>query len=172
MGTVSVEFVPTDEDQDGYTVSDGDCNDTDPLIHPNAAEVCDGMDNNCNNLLDEVGYVFGGFVSPLSSDGSSVFKAGRTIPVKIALTDCAGSSDPDAQVSISIGKISNAVEGTVELLDVEASGAANTGAYFRYDPVAEQYIYNLSTKGLYTGTYRLSAHTDNGDAYSVDFSLK
>ncbi len=135
-------------------------------------ETCDGLDNDCNGLTDEAGYLFNGFQEPINPDSSSIFKAGRTIPAKIALTDCSGSSVPDAQVSISIGKISNTVEGTVELLDVEASGNANTGTYFRYDPVTEQYIYNLSTKGLSTGTYRLSAHTDNSDAYSVDFSLK
>jgi hypothetical protein len=30
-----------------------DCDDTDPLIHPNAADVCDTVDNNCQNGADE-----------------------------------------------------------------------------------------------------------------------
>ncbi|MFZ0610876.1 MAG: MopE-related protein [Desulfobacterales bacterium] len=38
-----------DGDDDGYTVSDGDCNDTNPGIHPGAAEICgDGVDQDCN----------------------------------------------------------------------------------------------------------------------------
>ncbi len=29
-----------------------DCNDTDPLIHPGRQEVCDGVDNDCDNAID------------------------------------------------------------------------------------------------------------------------
>jgi len=31
----------------------GDCNDNDNTIHPNALELCDGKDNNCNGQIDE-----------------------------------------------------------------------------------------------------------------------
>ena len=45
-----------DADSDGYTTCDGDCND-DPFIgntiYPGATEICDGLDNDCNNLADE-----------------------------------------------------------------------------------------------------------------------
>jgi hypothetical protein len=33
----------------------GDCNDTDPKAHPGMKEVCDGIDNDCNNKTDESG---------------------------------------------------------------------------------------------------------------------
>lgn len=31
----------------------GDCNDHDPLINPEADEICDNIDNNCNSLIDD-----------------------------------------------------------------------------------------------------------------------
>jgi len=34
-------------------LQNGDCDDTDPTINPNAPEVCDGIDNNCNGQIDE-----------------------------------------------------------------------------------------------------------------------
>jgi hypothetical protein len=39
----------------GYVLSakPGDCNDNNPNINPEKAEICDGEDNNCNNQIDE-----------------------------------------------------------------------------------------------------------------------
>jgi hypothetical protein len=60
-----------DADKDGYTdgttkvacekpsdeyvssATAGDCNDNDPNINPARPEICDGIDNNCNGLIDE-----------------------------------------------------------------------------------------------------------------------
>ena len=42
-----------DLDEDGYTTCDGDCDDGDPTINPGAEEVCDGIDNDCDDATDE-----------------------------------------------------------------------------------------------------------------------
>ncbi|HLD21627.1 MAG TPA: putative metal-binding motif-containing protein, partial [Patescibacteria group bacterium] len=57
-GLVDEDF---DWDEDGYFAGEEcedvyaqlDCNDEDATLHPNAEEVCDGVDNNCNSAIDE-----------------------------------------------------------------------------------------------------------------------
>lgn len=42
-----------DQDQDGFTPNQGDCDDTNDQINPEAIEICDEVDNNCNSFADE-----------------------------------------------------------------------------------------------------------------------
>ncbi|MDP2315891.1 MAG: MopE-related protein [Pseudomonadota bacterium] len=44
---------PADNDGDGVTAADGDCDDADAALYPGRAEDCDGIDNNCNGVVDE-----------------------------------------------------------------------------------------------------------------------
>ena len=53
--TVDFSIVPLDGDGDGTTTGDlggDDCDDTNPDIGPGADEVCDGVDNDCDGLVD------------------------------------------------------------------------------------------------------------------------
>ncbi len=43
---------PRDEDGDGY-LSSIDCDDQDEEVHPGASELCDGVDNDCDDEIDE-----------------------------------------------------------------------------------------------------------------------
>lgn len=42
-----------DQDMDGYCAIVEDCIDTDPLTYPGAPEICDGIDNDCDDNIDE-----------------------------------------------------------------------------------------------------------------------
>ena len=42
-----------DADGDGFTPAQGDCDDRNPAVNPNATEVCDGIDNNCSGIPDD-----------------------------------------------------------------------------------------------------------------------
>jgi MYXO-CTERM domain-containing protein len=42
-----------DQDHDGYSPEDGDCDDTDPDTYPGAPEKLDHVDNDCDSLVDE-----------------------------------------------------------------------------------------------------------------------
>jgi hypothetical protein len=42
-----------DEDGDGWTIADGDCNDTRPEINPDMPEISNGFDDDCNGEADD-----------------------------------------------------------------------------------------------------------------------
>ncbi|MCK6503108.1 right-handed parallel beta-helix repeat-containing protein [Myxococcota bacterium] len=42
-----------DQDGDGYTVAEGDCDDLDPWANPGETEWCDDIDNDCDDVVDE-----------------------------------------------------------------------------------------------------------------------
>lgn len=89
-GGLQSKTVYTDNDADGYgdptsvttscnaapnTVSiGGDCNDSNLAIYPSAAEVCDGLDNDCNGGTDDLA---GAVLNPLDSSIDYVSEPGN-----------------------------------------------------------------------------------------------
>ena len=60
-------FYNNDQDADGYDLS-SDCDDNDSSVYPDAPEICDGKDNNCNLETDE-GLVFNTYYADADGDG-------------------------------------------------------------------------------------------------------
>ena len=113
--------------------------------------------------------IFGGFRPPINPDGSSVWKAGRTIPVKFALYDPLGNPIANATchlaclpwVEESVGAVSESAEAT----------SADAGDTFRYCPESEQYIYNLSTKGMEPGAYLLEVTAEGWPGFKATVKI-
>src|SRR5262245_50088575 len=48
-------LAPTrDNDGDGFSYKQGDCDDRNPSIYPGAPELCDNKDHNCNGIYDDI----------------------------------------------------------------------------------------------------------------------
>src|SRR5439155_22243518 len=82
-------------------------------------------------------YAWSGVLQPINADGSSVFKAGSTVPVKFAL---AGASACLTGLAATLGyaKVSDGVAGGVN--EAVSTSQATAGNLFRYDASAGQYI--------------------------------
>jgi parallel beta-helix repeat protein len=117
-----------------------------------------------------VRYSYGGILQPVDIDGASIFKFGSTVPLKFQLKDSNGTIITSAVATLSLVKKADSVLGT----DAEAvvTSNANTGNLFRYSTDGSQYIYNLSTKTLSTGTWKARITLDDGTTKEVEFSLK
>ncbi len=94
---------------------------------------------------------------PINPDGSSVFKYGSTIPVKVRITDCAGAPVPGLAPTIGLSLANASTPPPPINEDVYSTSASDTGNTMRYDASAGQYIYNFNTKS--------SAVTDQNATY-------
>lgn len=114
-------------------------------------------------------YNFIGFLPPIPSDGSGVFKLGRTIPVKFQLTDAKGTLISSAVAHLTLQMLSGGMPvGTP--IDATAPGNSDVGDLFRFD--GTQYIFNLSTKPLSMGIWQLQARLDDGTVHTVAMGTK
>jgi len=53
VAAIDFPLPPDDLDGDGFSPSQGDCNDSDPEAFPQNVEVFDGVDNDCDSTVDE-----------------------------------------------------------------------------------------------------------------------
>ncbi len=117
-----------------------------------------------------VRYATSNVLQPINPDGSSLFNLNRTIPVKFRAWDVFGFTVTDATAHLYVTKISSVVLGQV--LEPEVLVDGDTNNLFRYDAAGEQYIYNLSTKGMTIGTYLIRIGLNDGGSIYTIVSLR
>ena len=115
-------------------------------------------------------YNYSGILQPINQDGSSVFKLGRTIPVKFQLRNSTGNFVSNAVAKIYLTKTSDSITGTE--IEANSTSSATTGNLFRYDITENQYIFNLDTKPLTAGTWQIRIELDDGTSKYVTIGLK
>jgi hypothetical protein len=97
-------------------------------------------------------YATSPLLAPVNADGSSNFRRGSTIPLKVRITDCAGAPVPGLLPLVLLERT-----GPASGRQNEGSAAAPGGVVplMRFDARAGQYVVNLSTRLLPTGAYRV-----------------
>ena len=104
------------------------------------------------------------FLQPINvpPQAQGVFKAGSTIPVKFQLFLADGvTSVATAVATIRVNRVSDGA--TVAVL----SNGPSAGTTFRYDAVAQQYVFNVDTKNWTAGSYQITALLDDGSQITV-----
>jgi hypothetical protein len=73
---------PDDQDGDGYTPDDGDCNDTEPTVFPGATEVlCDQVDSDCDGWGEGVAAVMDGMEFVSLTSAAAALTQGATLAI-------------------------------------------------------------------------------------------
>lgn len=92
-------------------------------------------------------YNMTGILAPFNADGTSVWKYGSTLPVKVRITDCNGS--PVSGLAPKVGTtLQDSSDPSISIDEAASTSAADTTGILRYDPTAGQYIYNFGSKHL------------------------
>jgi hypothetical protein len=100
-----------------------------------------------------VAYSYGGAIDPINADGSSIYNLNRTIPLRLKVLDSAGAMVPGLAPRLYPSKLSNSVWGTeLEALSTNAPDSGNT---FLWLNASSGHKFNLATKPLSVGTWRL-----------------
>lgn len=118
-------------------------------------------------------YAIGAIQSPFNADGSSVFKYGSTVPVKVRITDCANVTVTTLAPTIRVGLGSSTAPSTAINETVDSTSAADTTGVMRYDTTSSQYIYNMATKSLTDGDAKYVVKVaDAGASVQQNFGLR
>src|SRR5262249_17771134 len=108
----------------------------------------------------------------VNADGSSVFQAGSTVPVKFRVCDADGNSIGTAG-TVRDFRLVQVVQGTVSNEANEPPDANNKFTQFRFDPTDQQWVFQISTDNLAANrTYYYQIVLADGSSIFFRFGLQ
>jgi hypothetical protein len=110
-----------------------------------------------------VPYDFENCLAPLTLN-SKDFKKMSTIPVKCVYNTTTGDPVTNATIELYTGATGST--------PAVSSGGSNDGNDFRYSPVGEFWIFNLSTKSLVIGNNLLTIKSNDGEEETITIKVK
>jgi len=111
-------------------------------------------------------------LQPVAANGSSVFNGGRTVPIKFRVGDANGNSI-GAPGTVTGFRIIQVIAGTVSTPVDLPPNSTNGDTAFRFDPTAQQWIFNLNTSGLSAGsTYVFRISLVDGSHIDFQFGVR
>ncbi len=114
-----------DADGDGFTGCAGDCDDTNAAVHPGALEACNGIDDDCNGVIDS------GLAAPAVHPALTEAKAGTASQLAwAAVPGATGYDVVKGSLTTLRGTLGDFSSSTTACLgsDVPAPGASDTEA--------------------------------------------
>jgi len=115
-----------DEDGDGWAVED-DCDDTDPAVNPDASELCDGIDNDCDQRVDDDAIDAGDWYADADADGygSAEHSQSSCTQPSGTVADYSDCDDNDAAISPDAREVCDGVDNDCnDSIDDDAIDAA------------------------------------------------
>lgn len=142
-----------DNDGDGYTETEGDCNDTDKTISPVATEICNSKDDDCDGLTDindpsvtgTVGYYTDADTDGYGSSSATKQLACSTAPPAGKVTNNLDCNDSDKTISPAGTETCNAKDDDCDSKIDDADSPVTGTTTWYLDADADGY-------GLATGT--------------------
>ena len=118
---------------EGYATNVGDCDDADPLVNPDASEICNGLDDDCDSLVDDADPTLdtssaSTFYADTDSDGfgdaaSTTVACAAPSGFSADATDC---DDTDGAVFPGATEVCNAVDDDCDSLVDDADPGLDT----------------------------------------------